>query len=116
MAVTLDLSPADAARGNDIWGRRRIHLFEVAFDALYPTGGEVLGLAAAGVRDAANATVFVAQVGPVNAGYAFVYDAANDKLVAFWSDNNAAADSALIEVADTTDLSAVTVRLLVIEA
>lgn len=115
MAATVSTSPANDARGNDVWGRRRVHVFEVDLDASYPTGGESLGLAALGVQNQANATVFVTQVAPVDAGYVFVYDAADDKLVVFWVDTTVDG-AALAEVADTTDLSDVTVRLLVVES
>lgn len=115
MAVTITKSPANAGRGDDVWGIRRVHLVDVTFDSSYPTGGEVLGLSALGVKDATKATVFVTQVAPVTVGYAFAYDATNDKLVAFWVDTTVDG-AALAQVADTTDLSAVEVRLLVIES
>ena len=41
-------------------------------------------------------------------GYVFVYDYSNSKVLAYMGDNNNASDGPLIEVANTTDLSAVT--------
>ena len=46
-------------------------------------------------------------------GYVFEYDYTNSKIKAYWCDYDAAADGAMTEVTDTTDLSGVTgVRLL----
>lgn len=42
------------------------------------------------------------------------YDHATGKMQAFWGDNDAVADGALVEVANGTDLSAYTARLLVL--
>jgi hypothetical protein len=39
------------------------------------------------------------------AGYIYEYDRTNSKLKIYFADNNAAADSALIEIAASTDLS-----------
>jgi hypothetical protein len=48
------------------------------------------------------------------AGFVFRYDRTNSKLLAYYADNNNAADSALIAVPDATDISAAVVRVLVI--
>ena len=114
MAVTLAKAPSNSGRGDDTWGRRRVHLFQVTFDASYPTGGEALGLSAAGVADKSNARYFFQQRAPLTVGYSFVYDRANDKLVVFWVDTTVDG-AALAQVADTTDLSALIVDVLVIE-
>lgn len=74
----------------------------IAFDSSYPTGGEALDLGA-------NAeTILHIQCNTSSGGYVFTFDYANQKLLAFYSDNNNAADGPLIQVPDTTDLSAVT--------
>lgn len=79
----------------------------VALDSSYPTGGEAFNAESeSGFSD-----VFTVQVLP-KSGYIFEYvdsaTAANRKIKAYYADYNAAADGALIEVPDTTDLSAVT--------
>jgi hypothetical protein len=42
------------------------------------------------------------------AGYVFEYVEASELLKAYWCDNNAVADSAMIEVAGSTNMSGVT--------
>lgn len=77
-------------------------LVDVTFDASYPTGGEPLTAANLGFAS------ILAIHGEIVLGAAVrevAYDRANAKLLAF-----APGD---LEVADTTDLSAVTVRLVV---
>lgn len=79
----------------------------VDFDASYPTGGEAFNAESeSGFSD-----VFTVQVLPKN-GYVFEYvdsaTAADRKIIARYADYDAAADGALIQVPDTTNLSAVT--------
>ena len=84
----------------------------VAFDSSYPTGGEAFNAESeTGFSD-----VFAVQVLP-KAGYTFEYvdsaTAANRKIKAYWVDTSVDG-AAQAEVADTTDLSAVTgVRVIV---
>lgn len=80
-----------------------------AFDASYPTNGESF------VDSASNKIAAFLPKGQVKlvlfeqkAGYVFEYDYTNDKVKAYYADYNAAADGALIEVPNTTDLSALT--------
>lgn len=80
---------------------KRFYELTVAFDSSYPTGGEAID--AAGNRQFSS----VWAVGGTG-GYSFSWDRANQKLLAYYSDNNNAADSAQIEVPNTTDLSALT--------
>jgi hypothetical protein len=75
----------------------------VAFDASYPTGGEAFSKSAIGLP----ATIADIRFDP-SAGYVPVYDYANDKVLVYWGDNNNASDGPLVEVASTTDLSALT--------
>lgn len=80
--------------------------FTVDFDSSYPTGGEPLDLSG-DFKD----LLFV-HIEP-KSGYIFEYDYTSKKVLAYWNDADAGADAALIEVADTTDLSALTgVRVL----
>ena len=114
MAATVTRSPANAGRGEDVWGRRRVHLFRVTLDSSYPTGGETLGLSALGVQDKSNAAYFIQQRAPLTGGYTYVYDRANDKLIVF-VEEAVAAGGPLVEAAAATDLSAVIVDILVVE-
>lgn len=98
MALTVSTpvhKPLDLA-----WRMRKI-----AFDSSYPTGGESLTSADLGFEDVA-ANLFV--ICPPRNGYSFVYDGTNAKLKVYWGDNNNASDAPGVEVADTTDLSALT--------
>lgn len=72
------------------------------FDSSYPTGGEACDLSQYFKGDPLGA-IFAPK-----AGYVFEYDATNKKVKAYYADYDAAADGALIEVANTTNLSAVT--------
>lgn len=87
----------------------QIVISTVLLDSSYPTGGEAitanqLGLGTIqGVLVAGNA-----------AGYGAEWVAADNKLKMYHVDNNAAGDSAMIEVPDETDLEAVTVTVLAI--
>lgn len=76
------------------------HLYEgtIAFDSSYPTGGEALD----GAGNRKYSSVWV--VGGT-AGYSFSWDAANQKLIAYYADNNNASDGPQIQVPDTTDVA-----------
>jgi len=88
----------------------------IAFDSSYPTGGETLGTAATAAAGAAAlglSTILFLHASSTS-GYMFEYDYAG-KLLAYYGDNNNASDGPLIEVPNTTDLSALTsVRVLAI--
>jgi hypothetical protein len=93
----------------DLFGNSRIVIGSFAFDSSYPTNGEAC--------DPGLGTVNLAICDSCVSGYVFQYDYANKKIKAFYADYDAVADGALIEVADTTDLSALTsVRMIFIGA
>ena len=73
----------------------------IAFDSSYPTGGEAFDLSGK------FATLTMVLIEP-NSGYVFTYDYTNKKVIAYWVDNDGSADSAMIQVANTTDLSGIT--------
>lgn len=75
----------------------------VAFDSSYPTGGEPLTAADLGFSVAPRDV----RIEP-KGGYVFEYDRTNSKVLAYYGDNNNASDGPLIEVPNTTDLSAIT--------
>lgn len=92
-----------------VFGNKKVRVFDTDFDSSYPTGGEALSAADMGLR---KAELVVAN--PKN-GYTFSYDYANGKLLAYQGDNANAAAAPSVQVANTTDLSAVTnVRVLAI--
>lgn len=85
----------------NVAGNLRVGIFQLAFDASYPTGGEALTPADLGLSEI---DVLIAE--PAG-GYTFEYDHTNEKLLARWVDTTT--DGApQAQVADTTDLSGVT--------
>jgi hypothetical protein len=100
MGVTVTPLEAPRAEGN----RRKVRA-TVLFDSSYPTGGEAVTAQSFGLSEIFDLTVLDA------AGYDPAYDAPNKKIVMRWGDNNNAADAPGVQVADTTDLSAVTIRV-----
>lgn len=92
-----------------VMGDMKYRIVTVDFDSSYPTGGEVL---TAGDLQLVSVMKVDAQL---TSGYGFQYDHANEKLLAYYGDNNNASDGPLIQVPNTTDLSAITgVRLFVL--
>lgn len=75
----------------------------IAFDSSYPTGGEAVTSNALGLG-----TILMAFSPGTTSGYVFQWDNANNKLLAYYGDNNNAADGPLIEVPAATDLSSLT--------
>lgn len=82
-------------------------------DAAYPTGGTA-GFKALFQAKAKDQRAPIAVIVEDCGGYQVTYDVANDKLKVWYGDNNNAADGPLIEVPNTTDLSATTFKLVVI--
>lgn len=78
-----------------------IVLGSVAYDDDYSTGGDSFD------PSGYFGNVLFVAVEPF-AGYVFTYDYTSALLLAYYYDYDAGADSAAIEVADTTDLSAIT--------
>lgn len=73
-----------------------------AFDASYPTGGESISDITAQFRTC-QGIVFQPK-----GGYVFDADISNNKVIAYRADYDAAADGPLVQVPNTTDLSALT--------
>lgn len=87
-------------------------ILDVDFDASYPTGGESLNEVELGFPDNFR---LLAVIALPRLGYVFEYDYTNLKLLAYYSDYDAVADGALIQVPNTTNLSTVTdVRVIAI--
>jgi hypothetical protein len=81
----------------------KIVVADIAFDSSYPTGGEAL----ATTDIHADCSSIDAATFEETAAYFFVWDDANDKIVAYVQGDTT---DNLAEVADTTDLSAVNIR------
>jgi hypothetical protein len=101
MALTVANTEASVyyhVRGDEYETRKTI-----AFDSSYPTGGEPLSTTDLGFK----AQPSVVEIEP-KAGYVFEYDFTNQKILAYYGDNNNASDGPLIEVPNTTNLATVT--------
>lgn len=85
-------------------GNANIIVGTIALDSSYPTGGEAISANALGLGKVAA----LIPTGSGQLGYHAEWDGANSKLLMFYADYDAGADGALIQVPDTTDLSAVT--------
>lgn len=100
----------------DVLGARPHRFLKATFDSSYASGGEALDLRAYRPATAPQAEPQIVQVTPENiaaAGYQFVYDKVNHKLIATWVDTSV--DGApLADVASTTDLSGVQVNIVAI--
>jgi hypothetical protein len=93
-----------------VFGDKRVVITESTLDNSYITNGEPLTAAEFGL-----ASIEAIIATPANNdGYVPSWDRTNSKLIMLYGDNNNAADGPLIEVPNTTDLSAVQVTLQVI--
>lgn len=82
-------------------GTANLYVGTIAFDSSYPTGGEAIDISSG------NETLEFVHA-QIEGGYAFSWDKANQKLIAWYGDYNNASDGVLIEVPNATDLSALT--------
>ncbi len=94
-----------------VFGDRYVRIWDVTFDTSYPTGGESLTAADLDLR-----VVEFVQGDSKGTGWVVQYDYANSKLKVFGvnSAEATAAVQVLDEVADTTNLSTVVVRLMAV--
>jgi len=92
-------------------GNRRYVTGSVTFDSSYPTGGESLPLTALGLNVLENLDITnVAAASTTNHVVAWNKSQTAPLLLAFYGDNNNASDGNLIQVPNTTDLSATVCR------
>lgn len=91
-------------------GQVNVDRITVVLDSSYPTGGYT-GLADK-IKGATNRTPTIIGVASQSSGYVAYWDYTNSKLMLYYG-NYDAADGVLIEVPNATDLSAVTLSLLV---
>ena len=101
---TLNITP-DNAGMNDVRAvgmQLKILTGTFDFDTSYPTGGESFDVSNFFPKGV------VAVIPSPKSGYVFEYDSDDEKLLAYYADYDAVDDGALIEVAETTDLAAIT--------
>lgn len=78
---------------------RRMHVYNLAFDDAYPTGGEALTANQVGLHRIDEAFI------PPAGGFTFEWDQANGKVLAYWVDTTVDG-AAMAQVPDTTDINA----------
>lgn len=100
MALTL----AKVDKGFSV-GSQRASVYKITAVGTYTTGGLALAATDIGLRK-----IHYLQAGP-SAGYSFVYDYTNSKLLVYQGDNANVGAAPGIEVPNTTNLAAVNTRL-----
>lgn len=109
MSVTVAQIESDGTALGHVVGDLRVAFLDVTPDASWLAAGEPLAKSNFGLTD----VLFVACES--KGGYVFRYDRANEKLLAYYGDNNNTSDGPLIAVPDTTDISGIgAVRLMAI--
>lgn len=103
--MALTLSKVDAW----VSGNKKVRVYDITFDSSYPAGGEPLTASDVGLKKIIYASHGTARNATTGA-LPVTYDYTNSKLIAWYGDNNNAADGPLIENA-TADISAYSVRL-----
>jgi len=96
MALTITVPDA----GRTVIGNKRLVIGTIAFDSSYPTGGEALTAANLGL-DKIDHITFTSDI--VQCYWA------SDLLLAYYGDNDNAADAEFVQVANTDDISAANV-------
>lgn len=101
MALTISAQPPQ------LLGTERVVRATITFDASYPTGGEAFTAAQLGLTSLKDVQPY-AGLGSSTTGYVPVWNrsVSSPLLLVLMGDNNNASDGPLIEVANTTDLSA----------
>ena len=104
-----------------VFGNKRVVTVDLDFDSSYPTAGEPLTPADLGI-DAFDIVLMTPQSisntadedAAADLGHSPTFDYTNNKVIMTYSDLNASADGPSIQVANTTDLTGVRVRAMVI--
>lgn len=109
--MALTLAKTNKQVGDEVFGRTRVRIREVTFDSSYPTGGESFTPADVGLSEFL--AVLVSVDSAAAGGHVVQYDYTNKKLMAF-VEEAVAAGGALVEVANTTNLSNLKVRVVAI--
>lgn len=103
MALTVNITYRDRD------GQSHRSYADITFDSSYPTGGEALALTTLGLARHLREIRF----SEVSAGYQLEYDRTNEKVKAYWVDTTVDG-AAMAEVANTTDLSTLTAKVVAI--
>lgn len=98
----------------DIGGFARMDLLSFAGDGSYPTGGTAAFQAAVRTALGVGNLEVVGVIPQDCGGYNAIYDKAADKLKVYYGDNDNSADGPQVQVPNTTSLSGVTFRVLVL--
>lgn len=95
----------------DTWGRHRVRLVEVTFDASYASGGESFTAADVGLAEIV--TVFLT---PLDSGYQVTWDRASETLRVFGQEPTSGTTGVIEDSEETaaTDLSSLVVHALVV--
>lgn len=102
-----------SARGVDTLGRRQFHPGKLALDNSYPTGGYSVTLAGIKARNArAIESCIITGGNPAANPYKFTWDSTNNKVMGAWS--GPAINGVLAEIANATNLAAVTLDVIFI--
>ena len=81
--------------------RLKMEVGTIAMDSSYPTGGEAITFPSFDTKP-------IAVMIESEDGYVFKYDRTNEKIMAYYGDYSNGSDGALVQVANTVDLSGVT--------
>lgn len=94
----------------EVYGRHRRVRGTLTFDSSYPTGGEAFAPTSVGLVQLTELVVRPG-IGASTVGYVPTWDrsVSAPKVLVMMGDNNNASDGPLIQVADTTDLSALVI-------
>lgn len=114
MSVTVSNASGEGRPSSDTFGTRPVEIVKVAFDSSYPSGGEAFDPGDLRYGYGEPAIVIVTLDGETDTMYQVAYDYTNHKLIVAYGDNNNASDAVGVEVPNTTDLSDLAVRVLVI--
>lgn len=99
MALIVTLGANARATQKSQFGSKTTVRGTIAFDASYPTNGELLLLSQIGLSSVDQMKLFPYK------GYVFEWDNTNKKIKVYYGDNNNASDGPLVEVPNTTDIS-----------
>jgi hypothetical protein len=102
LAASIDQQPNRQTVNGHIARNTRITSGAITMDASYATGGEAITAADVGMKRAIDRIIIESED-----GYILKFDKLNSKIMAYYADNDAGADGALIQVAAAVDLSGV---------
>ena len=96
--------------GDNVEGEFFSRIYDVTFDSSYPTGGEAIAPASVGLKVIYGVRLLGVK-NTTGAGYKVDWDYDDKKLIVSYGDNDAGADGVFAQVADTTNIATLIVRL-----